>query len=329
MSPSIPQLRKLLSSWDIGKIASIREAAGGLVNQNWIVNTDKGKYIFKRLTFNSKKSLLFELKYLKYFNRRIPYELPVPIVTKTGHDIVTHNGKCFWLYRYLEGSTKKKFGPNQVREIAKMLAAYHRAYLRIKKMVLREQIDALRRVRAKKSPNRADRIFIKEAPRLLDRLSVYLESDITKGLKHYILHHDLGPSNLLWRGSKLTGILDFEDVTHSKDPLVKDLAIVLLRGFVSDGCKINMRAAQLLVKEYSKAIRIERGALEIVPMLISVECIEDFGYAYWLFKNDRRRAHFGMLINHPKISDWCEKNKHRFIDDIPGTGSKNRVQHHG
>ena len=78
------EITKILDNWNIGKLISFKKAEKGVVNHNWIIKTEKGKYVLRNPHEQYKaKDIAFELNYLTYLKKKkFPYKIPSPVLTK-------------------------------------------------------------------------------------------------------------------------------------------------------------------------------------------------------------------------------------------------------
>ena len=121
-------IRKILDSWSLGSIKNIKKAKMGVVNHNWIIETSSGNYVLRILPKGKKlKDLMFELKYIDILSKEgFGYQLPYALKTKKGDEIIKSGENYIWLYRFIEGHVKNSFGEEELKEMGKMMANYHR-----------------------------------------------------------------------------------------------------------------------------------------------------------------------------------------------------------
>ncbi len=313
-------IRKILDSWSLGSIKNIKKAKMGVVNHNWIIETSSGNYVLRILPKGKKlKDLMFELKYIDILSKEgFGYQLPYALKTKKGDEIIKSGENYIWLYRFIEGHVKNSFGEEELKEMGKMMANYHRILEKIslkngagkskpyvKDLILKET-EGFKKSIFNQKKNKEDIIYLKEIEKLLPILEK-LDSSKYGKLKQYPIHRDLNPENVLWQDKKLIGIVDFENVSMN-EPLIKDLSIVLQLGCAKDGGRLNVSKARHFIKEYIKFRRISVEELRLLPSIITAAYIEDFNYAYWMLKNDPERAKLYRLKKYSNSAQWYWKN---------------------
>jgi homoserine kinase type II len=326
------EVETLLKNWDIGDLASYRQAREGVVNVNWILKTTKERYVLREVArFTMTNDLKFELYYLTYLREHgFPYRIPVPIKTKNGKFIVRFKRSRFWVYEYIEGRSVERFGYPELRECARMMAIYHKTLessgLNNKKgpgdvfkgkPILKELKKFRAQILKKDRLGRKDQIFLKESSILIPLIKSLNGSEYSK-LQTYPIHRDVNPENTLWKNKKLVGLIDFENVGTMNDTLIKDLAIVLQYSCRDrkQKYKLDLKLAAFFLKEYRKYHQLSNREIGFLPDIITAGFIEDFGYAYWMLVNDPKRAKLYRLKLYSRTAQWYHKNKMSVIEKL-------------
>lgn len=326
------KINEIISLWNIGEAISYKKAKKGVVNTNWIIKTNKGKYVLRKVMKEKKLSdLKFELDYLDYLkNKKFPYRVPSPIRNKNNSFFVKKKGAFFWVYEFIKGKDIKRFGYPELKECAKMMAIYHEIVEMSKlnnkkrvgdvfnrKPVLKELEDFYFNALKKSKQDRKDKIFLKEASLLIPLLKSLNGKDYSK-IPKYPLHRDINPENTLWRNKKLIGIIDFENVGSQNDTAMKDIA-----GMLQYSCrdktnrhKLNLKLAKFFLKEYKKSHPLSNEEIKFIPDIVTAGAIEDFSYAYWMLIHDPERAKLYRLKLYSKVAQWYNKNKEEIIKKL-------------
>lgn len=294
-------LNKILNNWSLPKVTKIKKAKKGNVNHNWIIETKKKKFVLRKVHQDYKpKNLEFELNYLDKLKEKLPCSVPHPIKTKNLKNFIINKEGLFWLYEYIEGIQKSKYGRKELSEIARITAKYH---LVLEKLNLDNKVNELKSYNKKnmqkefsqylrkipKNKNKERVIFLKNAKNLLEILDNLDESSYNS-LNKYPIHRDLNPENLLWEKEKITAIIDFDNVSHVKDALIRDLAVIM-QYFCSDKNRnFILKKAKFLLNEYIRYKPLTKKEIKIIPDLLISTYIEDFGYAYWMSIHDEKRS---------------------------------------
>ena len=316
-------IKKILSNWNIGKILNYRKATKGLVSNNWIIKTNKGKFILK----NPEKdiNLTFELNYLiKLKEGKFPYQIPNPILTKSNLKWIKINNKIFWLYQFIYGRQIQEDNntKEEISEIAIMVSKYHNLLGKLKlsnkaktndlKLVLskiKKHINQIQKPKDKK-----DKIFIEESNKIIPILNS-INSKFYNTLKKYPIHADLNPENLIWKKDKLKGIIDFENVSKKVAPFLKDIAIILMYS-CSLNQRLNVDKAITFLKKYQKYRLLSKQEIGTIPDTIITSYADFFAYSYWLLVNDPKRSNIKYLKENSSALLWYNKNKDKIRNKI-------------
>jgi Ser/Thr protein kinase RdoA (MazF antagonist) len=183
--------------------------------------------------------LEFELAYLDYLKHAgFRYEIPAAIATTKGSLFVTVQGH-YWLYKFLEGNVVEKLDESRLEQLAPMMAEYHALIeqsnlhngkpasdLYNSAATLNETEEYRTEILRKNKTNRNERIFLDESAKMILILRDFDHGPHQKpGL--YPIHRDLISENLIWKQGKLAGVIDFEHVSGTNDPVVKDIAVTM------------------------------------------------------------------------------------------------------
>jgi len=325
------KIEDIVSDWDIGKIISYQKAKKGVCNTNWILKTTKGKYILRNLAkFKKRGELKFELNYLNYLKKNnFPYKIPSPIKTKSNKFFIKINKDYFWLYEFIEGKEIKRFSYHELKEIAKMMADYHRIIKKskldnkkhyspfAKNEILKEILSFRKKITKNKKRGQKESIFLNESKKLIPLLKS-LDSKTYSKLAKYPIHRDINPENTLWKNGKLIGIIDFENVSEIKETFIKDIS-----GMLQYSCrdkksnyKTDLELARFFIKEYKKYHKLSTEEISLIPDIIIAGAIEDFSYSYWMLLNDTERAKLYRLKLYSKVAQWHNKNKEYIINNL-------------
>lgn len=230
-----------------------KEFTAGSVQENVKIQTTKGTFVLKRYKARSRDFALVELNLL---SRLAKTSLPIakPIKNKNGELITEYNGRLCTIIKFLEGKHAKN--PNtykpigQAKEVVKALAALHKNTQghKPKNYKLRDSYD-------QQCCKRTARYFVKklrseekkkERTKWLNETlkTIKIPASLPKGMCHCDTHC----SNFLFKGNKLTGMIDFDDAGYTW--LMYDIANLLYFWAWPPKKDINLKKAKALVDEY-------------------------------------------------------------------------------
>jgi homoserine kinase type II len=278
---------KICTDFGLGKYQSVKLMKGGLVNFNFLLKTDKGEFVIRvigqKLTLPKKEKLNYEFDLMEFLHeRKFPYLTPLPIRHKTGKRLNKINGKNFWVYRKLQGKSTTKL-PNmvQLREIAKVLATFHKY---VKKFKIKKNgypnyikwiLNELNRANPKRNKDKIDDLVLKDKDFFKKIIQKEIKINYSKNVM--ALHGDLDATNVLFKNNKIVAIIDFDDFDFG--PRIRDIAIAL-----RDSCtirnKLDLKRTKVFLEEYKKVTKLTKEEEKLIPDMILVENAGFFIWAY-------------------------------------------------
>ena len=201
-------LKDFFSKYNLGKLLKFRGIQEGIENSNYFVKTDSGKFI---LTIYEKrveeKDLPFFIGLMKnIFNKNFPS--PEPIINKNGNYITEIFGKKAAVVSFLEGASKKNLTPDNCYEVGIYTAKLHMITKNLNiKRTNRLSVNSWRLI-YRKIQRDCSKIY-PDLTKIIERNLEVIEDKWPKNIPRGIIHADLFPDNIFFKGSKLTGIIDF------------------------------------------------------------------------------------------------------------------------
>lgn len=217
-----------LSKEDINNIAkeydlvvySFEGIPEGILNSNYLLNTDRGRFILRVLegnrSFESEKE---ELDFLLELNKIIP--CTIPYETKPAETLIRYNNKLMSLFYYIDGEKIEEITTDYLKEIGILLGKLHK-FSENKVISRKTRIDEnyyFKKLNL--SSVNIPKADIDEISKLYNKLSKIDFTSLPKG----IIHNDIFPDNVFVKDGKIVGILDFNDATTA--PFIFDIGIVI------------------------------------------------------------------------------------------------------
>ena len=201
-------LKEFFLKYNLGKLINYQGIQQGIENTNYLVNTDKGKYI---LTIYEKrveeKDLPFFISLMKnLYDKKFPS--PEPIINKNGNYISEVLGKKAGVVSFLEGNTKKILNPKDCYEVGINTAKLH---LITKDLTGRREnklsVNSWKKIynNVKKD---CSKIHLK-LPEVVEKNLDIIEKKWPKNIPSGIIHADLFSDNIFFKEDKVSGIIDF------------------------------------------------------------------------------------------------------------------------
>ncbi len=213
-----------LSTYDIGTYKAHKEIAEGVENSNYLVETDRDRFI---LTLYEKRvdpaDLPFFLGLMEHLAAR-GVVCPLPVKDRRGVVLGELAGRPAAIVTFLKGTWSRETTPDRCRQVGQALARLHQsgagfALTRTNALGLAGWRPVFDRFRGD-----ADRISAglgREIARELD----HLERVWPRALPRGVIHADLFPDNVFFTGEVLSGLIDFYFACN--DAHAYDLAVSL------------------------------------------------------------------------------------------------------
>ncbi len=201
-------LKDFFSKYNLGKLLKFQGIQEGIENSNYFVKTDSGKFILtvyeKRV---EEKDLPFFMGLMKnIFNKNFPS--PEPIINKNGNYITEIFGKKAAVVSFLEGASKKNLTPDNCYEVGIYTAKLHMITKNLNiKRTNRLSVNSWRLI-YRKIQRDCSKIY-PGLTKIIERNLEVIEDKWPKNIPRGIIHADLFPDNIFFKGNKLTGIIDF------------------------------------------------------------------------------------------------------------------------
>ncbi len=206
----------------LGKLAKAAGVPAGSVNTHYLLETSKGKFFLKIDEVKSAPEAQHELDLL-LFLRSQGFPCPRPLADREGHYFHNYGGKAVSVYPPLPGRTfsEAELTLTQLQQAGQMLGSLHmltQSYKRVidNRFSFERIVELYDWVRARVPGH------FKQVIHTLDDEIAHQQQFQEDKLPKGVIHGDLFADNLLFRGGKLVGVLDFEAACSGK--FIYDLA---------------------------------------------------------------------------------------------------------
>ncbi len=305
-------------------------AKKGEVNRNFFIVSERQRYVLRqnlsRSHYGSSSDPKFELAFLRNLESEgFPYRVPLALPTRNGRLFTKVQEHYYWLYRLIEGMVIERLDASHFDELARRIATYHlwierseldnrkpAADLFGRELTLSEMEGCRSEIPKRHRTNGRDTIFMEESERLIPMLRS-LDENPYSNLSRYPIHRDIIPENLIWEENRIVGLIDFEHVSGTNEPTVKDIAVTLQFVCRNKNLKhqIDLELAKQFVRSYKKWHSISDQEVQLIPNLIVSGFIEDFVWAYWMLRNDAERARASAMKRSSDAAQWTYLNRER------------------
>lgn len=213
---------RIAEEFGLGDLLSYTGIRKGSVNTHYLLETKRGRFFIKIDEVKSEVEVKQELE-LTFYLKRQGCPCPQPIKSKKGKYYHEFHGKHLSVSRYIDGADLplEALTPSHLEILGHALANLHLIGRGYKKGIdnrfgFTKIVSIYREVRKHLPPH------LKNIIRVLDDEVSYLENYLDNNLPKGIVHGDLFPDNVKFKGSRLAGIIDFEAACRGK--LIYDLA---------------------------------------------------------------------------------------------------------
>ena len=257
-------LSSFLADYGIGEPLAFKGIAEGVENSNFLLQTTAGNFI---LTLYEKRvdpgDLPFFLGLMDHLAAKgVP--CPTPVHGRDGAALRQLCGRPAAIITFLDGLWPRRIHPEHCKLLGAALAEMHLAGETFEMTRPNSLSVSSWRPLLESSGSRAEEVrpgLTAELERALDAL----ERDWPAALPSGVIHADLFPDNVFFRGDALTGLIDF--YFACTDFFAYDLAVCLNAWcFEPDGA-FNITKARLLLQSYSSVRPLEAAELNALPVL--------------------------------------------------------------
>ena len=258
------ELRAFVADYAIGEVVSCKGIAEGVENSNFLLRTDTGTYF---LTLYERRVAPADLPFFLGLMEHLAaagIACPVPIKATDGKALRSLCGRPAAIVSFLDGMWPRRVQPFHCAGVGGALAQLHLAGASFAMRRPNNLSVAGWRSLYEACRGRAHEVRAGLAEELGAELAA-LERDWPQHLPSGVIHADLFPDNIFFRGQQVSGIIDF--YFACTDFLAYDLAICLNAWcFESDG-SFNVTKARLMLASYRAVRPLSAGEFAALPLL--------------------------------------------------------------
>src|SRR5436190_8286582 len=255
------QLAELVEEFGLGKLQAANGNGGG-TDGNCRLDTAKGRYWLRIDEERSEMEVKREIDLLLYL-RKHGFPCPQLIIDRKGRQYHELGGKCISLFKYIDGHRRETTALTlqQIENAGRVLADLHVIGKGYKKGI--DNRFSFERVGEVYQEVR-DRLpsYFKRIIRTLDEEVAYLEHYLEWKLPKGIIHGDIFLDNIMFRGEKVVGILDFEAASRGK--YIFDLATAV-NALCFDGERYDLKRFEALIGGYESLRTLSLAEWDAFP----------------------------------------------------------------
>jgi homoserine kinase type II len=258
------ELRTFVADYDLGEVDSCKGIAEGVENSNYLLRTARGTYI---LTLYERRvapaDLPFFLALMEHLARS-GIACPTPLHGRDGAALRRLCGRPAVIVTFLDGMWPRRIQPFHCAALGGALARLHRAG---QGFVLKRQNDlSVAGWRALYEACRARAHEVR--PGLAEELGAELdalEAAWPPHLPEGVIHADLFPDNVFFRGDEVSGVIDF--YFACTDFLAYDIAVCLNAWCFEPDGSFNVTKARLMLASYRAVRPLAAEEFAALPLL--------------------------------------------------------------
>ena len=258
------ELDAFLRGYDLGAVVSLKGIAEGVENSNYLLATEKGRFI---LTLYEKRvdpaDLPFFLGLMEHLSRR-GITCPLPVADREGRALGRLAGRPAAIITFLDGVSVRRPRADHCGGVGRALAQLHQA----------ADGFALTRANAlsvggwrplfEMCAGRADEVQAGLGAEIAAELD-FLEAHWPAGLPAGIIHADLFPDNVFFLRNRLSGLIDFYFACN--DMLAYDLGICLNAWCFEPDGSLNLTKSRALLRGYDDSRSLTPEEIALLPLL--------------------------------------------------------------
>lgn len=292
MSVFTPVSQDQLSAWlkhySVGTLHSVTGIEEGAENSNFLVTTSHGCFVLTLFERLGRNELPFFLHLMAHLDRHgIP--CPAPVANRDNEILGTLNGKPALLATFLPGASQMAPGLEHCAAVGDMLANLHLAG-----QSFNRKQDNPRGPRWWRETAPKVMPFLDEAGQTLlrdeIRYQLVLHAEQHEDLPKGVIHADLFRDNVLFDGSRITGIVDF--YFAGQDCWLFDVAVTVNAWCSTDTGALDEARTRALLRAYHSVrpfSQVEHGAW---PVMLRAAALR-----FWLSRLlDSHVPRYGELV---------------------------------
>jgi homoserine kinase type II len=311
-------LLSLSNSYKLGKITKSKGIKKGIENTNYLLKTNKKKFILtifeKRV---QKKDLPFFMNLMEKLNKK-KFICPKPLKNNKGKYLSKIKSKPASIVTFLDGTDKANLNYKNCFDVGKNIAKFHMVTAKIK--LHRKNSMSIKKLSTllKSTKFKSNKISSKIKP-TLNMCLKDIKSQWPKKLPSGIIHGDLFIDNIFFNKNKFSGFIDF--YFSSNDFLMYEIAIcinALCFDKKRSSFKVNYKKVKNLIDGYETIrpfTKKEKDALNILCRGAALRYLLTRIYDYFntpktaLIKVKDPNEYFQKLIFHNNLNNYNDYYK--------------------
>jgi homoserine kinase type II len=258
------ELRAFIALYDLGEVLACKGIAEGVENSNYLLTTELGNFI---LTLYERRVARGDLPFFIALMDHLANQgvaCPVPVRGRDGEALRELCGRPAAIVTFLTGMWPRRIDPYHCGGLGDALARLHRAGESFAMVRPNDLGPAGWRRLYERCVGRTEEVQAGLTDEIGAELA-FLERAWPRDLPCGVIHADLFPDNVFFRGRELSGVIDF--YFACTDFLAYDIAICLNAWCFELDLSFNVTKARLLVARYQAVRPLAAAELAALPLL--------------------------------------------------------------
>ncbi len=263
-------LQRFLAHYRLGHLLDFAGIPAGITNTNYYVTTEQGEYVLTLFEQLTAAEIPFFLELTAFLAERgIP--CPHPVRDNRGHYLGRLHDKPAALAQRLRGNSVESPTAAHCAAVGHVLAQLHFAGQQFPRSRVNDRGSQWCKAAAAALANRID----KPDAALLHAELRFQSRHQTSGLPDGIIHADLFRDNVLFRGSSVSGLIDF--YYACTDALLIDVAVTVNDWCIGANAELDARRAASLLQAYHAQRPLTPGERAAWPAMLRAAALR-----FWL-----------------------------------------------
>ncbi len=258
------ELGAFLDAFPVGALVSFKGIAEGVENSNYLIGTEQANYI---LTLYEKRVAEADLPFFIGLIEHLAAKglnCPTPVRRHDGAALSQLAGRPAALFTFLEGVWPRRPKPLHCRAVGAAMAEMHLAGHDFEMTRPNALGPAGWQPLFESFAPEADRVRAGLGDEIEQELAT-LSENWPEGLPDGVIHADLFPDNVFFRGESLSGLIDFYFACN--DAFAYDLAIALNAWCFETDLSFNLTKARALFEGYQSIRSLGDDERDAMPLL--------------------------------------------------------------
>jgi len=267
-------IRKIVSSYDL-TIVDYEPIEAGAANINYLLRAQQASYV---LTIFEDTTLALTVEHGRLLSllKEYAFPSPRPLLAVNGEIAIAHNDKPVMMKEYVAGRVYRYPNKTMLHQVGMAMAKLHQ--------VPQPDVLSIRRpYGVRKFLSIQGQKFDTEYEEWIAKRLSYLEQQRPQGLPRGLIHGDIFYDNVLFEGTRLKAIIDFEDATC--EDKVFDLGMGIV-GMCGKEQGVVPEKARALVKGYEQIRELEEGEKRALQLYVEYAAATVSCWRYWKYHVD-------------------------------------------